>query len=107
MKALDSKAFILGSPLGEGVSASTNDELENAIFAMKEGEVAKAPIKVGDSWVIPGVTKREDANMEEFAKQRDGLMEQMLTQRRGTIFSDYLAAVRQKLEAAGKIRMNQ
>ncbi len=105
MKALDTKSFILGSPLGEGTSASTSTELEDAIFAMKEGEVAKTPIKVGDNWVIPGVTKREDANMEEFAKQRDGLLEQMLTQRRGTIFSDFLAAVRQKMEAAGKIRI--
>ncbi len=105
LKALESKSFILGSPLGEGPSASTNDELETAIFGMKEGEVSRTPIKVGDNWVIVGVNKREDANMAEYAKQRDSLMEQMLSQRRGELFSDYLAAVRQKMEAAGAIKI--
>ena len=104
LKSQESKSFILGSPLGEGPSASTNDELENSIFGMKDGEISK-PIKVGDNWVIVGVNKREDANMDEFGKQRDTLMEQMLSQKRGELFSDYLAAVRQKLEAAGAIKI--
>ena len=104
LKSQESKSFILGSPLGEGPSASTNDDLENTVFGMKDGEVSK-PIKVGDNWIIVGVTKREDANMGEFAKQRDTLMEQMLSQKRGTLFSDYLASVRQKLEAAGAIKI--
>ncbi|HJS51197.1 MAG TPA: SurA N-terminal domain-containing protein, partial [Pyrinomonadaceae bacterium] len=43
LKSQESKSFILGSPLGEGPSASTNEELENAIFAMKAGEVTKTP----------------------------------------------------------------
>ncbi len=105
LKAGESKAFILGSPLGEGPSATTSEELENAIYAMKEGEVTKTPIRVGDNWVIVGVTKREDADMAEFAKQRDTLMEQMLRQRRGEIYSDYLAATRRELEAAGRIKI--
>jgi parvulin-like peptidyl-prolyl isomerase len=104
LKSQESKSFILGSPLGEGPSASSNDDLENTIFGMKDGEVSK-PIKVGDNWIIVGVTKREDANMGEFAKQRDTLMEQMLSQKRGELFSDYLASVRQKLEAAGAIKI--
>jgi peptidyl-prolyl cis-trans isomerase D len=105
LKSQESKSFILGSPLGEGPSASTNEELENAIFAMKDGEVTRTPIKIGDNWVIVGVNKREDANMDEFAKQRDTLMEQMLGQRRGQLFSDYLASARQRMEAAGQIRI--
>ena len=104
-KSQESKSFILGSPLGEGPSASTNEELENAIFAMKAGEVTKTPIKVGDNWVIVGVNKREDANMDEFAKQRDTLMEQMVGQKRGQLYSDYLASLRQKMETAGLIKI--
>ena len=104
-KSQESKSFILGSPLGEGPSASTNEELENAIFAMKAGEVTKTPIKIGDNWVIVGVNKREDANMDEFAKQRDTLMEQMVGQKRGQLYSDYLASLRQKMEAAGLIKI--
>lgn len=105
LKAVESKSFILGSPLGEGPSASSSKELEDAIYAMKDGEVSKTPIKVGDNWVVVGVTKREDANMEEFAKQRDTLMEQILSQRRGEIYSEYLASTRQKMETDGKIKI--
>lgn len=105
LSAKDSKAFILGSPLGEGPTATTNEELENAIYAMKEGDVTKTPIKVGDNWMIVGMTKREDANMAEFAKQRDTLMEQMLSKKRGEVYSEYLASTRQKMERDGKIKI--
>ncbi|MFL6467069.1 MAG: SurA N-terminal domain-containing protein [Pyrinomonadaceae bacterium] len=105
LTAKDSKAFILGSPLGEGPTATTNEALENAIYSMKDGEVSKTPIKVGDNWMVVGVTKREDANMAEFAKQRDTLMEQMLSRKRGEVYSDYLASTRQKMETAGKIKI--
>ncbi|HJS52168.1 MAG TPA: peptidyl-prolyl cis-trans isomerase, partial [Pyrinomonadaceae bacterium] len=105
LKSQESKSFILGSPLGEGPSASTNEELENAIFAMKAGEVTKTPIKIGDNWLIVGVNRREDANMDEFAKQRDTLMEQMLGQKRGQLFSDYLASTRRRMEADGLIKI--
>ena len=41
--------------------------------------------------------------MDDFAKQRDSLVEQMLQQKRNTVFSDYLAATKRKLETDGKI----
>lgn len=103
LKAADQKAFTLGSPLGTGPSASTNEELESAIFGLKQGEVTKSPIKVGDSWLVVGVTKREDANMESFAKERDTLMEQKLTERRSQVFYEYLSALRQSMEQDGTI----
>jgi len=103
LKADDQKSFILGSPLGQGPSASTNEALEDAIYAMKPGDVTKTPIKVGDNLVIVGVKSREDASMDEFAKQRDSLLEQMLQQKRSAVFSDYLAATKQKMETDGKI----
>lgn len=103
LKAQDQKSFILGSPLGQGPSASTNESLEDAIYAMKVGDVTKTPIKLGDGFVIVGVKNREDASMDEFAKQRDTLVEQMLQQKRSAVFSDYLASVRKQLETDGKI----
>lgn len=105
MKAKDQKNFILGSPLGEGPTASTNEALEDAIYAMKDGEVTKTPMKLGDNWAIVGVTKREDANTADFAKQRSGLMEQMLSKKRAAVFSDYLAATKQRMQTAGDIKI--
>ena len=105
LKAQGQMSFILGTPLGQGPSASTNKALEDAIYAMKEGEVTKTPVMLGDNWYIVGVNKRENAIMEEFARQRDTLLEQKLVQQRGEVFSDYLAATRQKMEAAGDIKI--
>jgi len=103
LKAQDQKSFILGSPLGQGPSASTNEALEDALISMKTGDVTKTPIKLGDGLVIVGVKNREEASMDEFAKQRDTLVEQALQQKRGAVFSDYLAATRRNLETDGKI----
>lgn len=105
MKAKEQKSFILGSPLGEGPSATTSEALEDAIYAMKEGEATKTPIKIGENYYIVGVTKRQEANMDDFAKQRDSLMEQMLARKRGEVFQDYLASARLRLESNGDIKI--
>lgn len=105
LKAEDSKNFILGSPLGQGESAGTSEALEEAIYALKTGEVTKTPIKVGDSWYVVGVTTRTEASMEEFAKQRDQTLEGILSERKGQVFSDYIASIRQRMEEAGQIKI--
>ena len=105
MKAKDQKSFVLGSPLGEGTTASTNQAMEDAIFALKTGDVTRAPLKAGDNWYVIGVTNREDANMADFAKQRDSLIEQMLSKKRSGLFSDYLAATKKRLEDGGYIKV--
>ena len=105
LKAQEQKTYIVGSPLGQGPSASTSEALEEAIFAMKEGEASATPIKVGESWYVVGVTKRTDPTPDEFAKQRTSLMESLLTQKRGEVFAEYLASTRQRMEADGSIKI--
>ena len=105
MTAKDQKNLILGSPLGEGPTAGTSEALEDALFAMKAGDVTKTPIKVGDNWYVVGVNKREDANTDDFAKQRSGLIETMLGKKRQAVFTDYLAAAKQKMETGGYIKI--
>ncbi len=105
LTAKDQKNFILGSPLGEGPTAGTSEELENAVFAMKAGDVTRTPIKVGDNWYIVGVKGREDASMDEFAEERSSLMEQMTNRKRSMVFTDYLAGIRRRMESNGDIRV--
>lgn len=107
LKAQDQKSFILGSPLGQGPSAITSEALEDAIYNLKVGEVTKTPVKVTDTWFVVGVTNRTEANMEDFAKQHDQLIETMLAQKRGQVFSEYLASVRQVMEGKKEIRIYQ
>jgi peptidyl-prolyl cis-trans isomerase D len=103
LKAEDSKGFILGSPLGTGTAATTNEALEDAIYGLKAGEVTKTPIQIGDSYYIVGVNSREEANMDEFAKQRSGLMDQMAARKKGEVWTDYIASTRRKMEEAKDI----
>jgi peptidyl-prolyl cis-trans isomerase D len=105
LTAKDQKSFVLGSPLGEGPTAGTSEALENAIYALKAGDVIKSPILVGDNWYVVGASNRTDANMADFAKQRSSLMETMLSKKRSDVFSDYLAAVRRRMEADGSIKV--
>jgi len=105
LKAEDSKSFILGSPLGKSESAGTSKELEDAIFNLRAGETGKTPIKVGDNWYVVGVTSRTEANLDEFAKERDQALQGLLATRRSKVFSDFLADARQRMETAGQIKI--
>lgn len=104
-KAQDSKDFILGSPLGQGANAATSEALEDAIYNLRAGEVTKTPIKVGDNYYVVAATNRTEADTAEFAKQRDQLVGTLLAQKRGEVFADYFSDVRQKMEAAGQIKI--
>lgn len=105
LKAQDTKSFIVGSPLGQGPSAATSDALEDAIFNLKPGEFTRTPVKVNDNWYVVGVTNRVEADKTDFAKQRDTLIEDSLTQKRGQVFSDYLASKRHAMETNGDIKI--
>ncbi len=105
LKVKEAKSFILGSPLGEGPSAATSEALEDAIYALKSGEVTKTPVKINDNWYIVGLNSREEADMTDFTKQRDQLIETKLKEKRGKVFSDYLASIRHEMEAKGEIKI--
>ncbi|HZH31077.1 MAG TPA: peptidyl-prolyl cis-trans isomerase [Pyrinomonadaceae bacterium] len=97
-----SESYKLGSPLeGAGTSAAADD----AIYNLKEGEVSKTPVKLGDTWVIVAATKRTDADLAEFAKERDQLTESLLSTRRNDVFEDYVSAIRARLEREGKVKI--
>jgi hypothetical protein len=64
-------------------------------------------VKVGDKWVVVGVTKRKDADMAEYDKQRPQLVETAQRERRDQLFDEYLTNARRNLEAKGGITIYQ
>jgi peptidyl-prolyl cis-trans isomerase D len=96
------ESYKLGSSLG---SAGSSTALDDAIYGLKSGEVSKAPIKVDNNWVVVGVTKRTEADLAEFAKQRDSLRQSMLSERQGQVFEDYVAGVQERMKREGKIKI--
>lgn len=103
-KSATDDGYRLGTPLGD---AGTSPAMDDALYALKEGEVTKVPIKVGDSWVVVGVTKRHNADLAAFASRRSELMTTMLSERQNLIFEDYINAAQQKMKQEGKIKIYQ
>ena len=104
---LEAKAeanYKLATPLGEAGSSTL---LDDPLYAAKAGEVIKTPIFLNQNYLVLGVNKRTDADLAEFAKQRDSLMQTALTERKNQVFEDYLAAVQAGMQRDGKIKINQ
>ena len=94
--------YKLGSTLGKAGSSAALDEL---IYGLKAGELSKTPIKVDNNWVIVGLTKRTDADLAEFAKERDQLKQSMISERQNQVFEDYVAGVQARMKNEGKIKI--
>lgn len=99
-----SEAFKLGSALGD---AGTSPALDEALNALKSGEVTKIPVKVGENWIVLGVTNRKNADLAAFASQRNDLMSTMLSARQNQVFEDYITAVQNRMKQEGKIKIYQ
>jgi peptidyl-prolyl cis-trans isomerase D len=94
--------FKLGVPLGK---AGASPALDETLYALKTGEATKVPVKVGDTFVVLGVTNRKDADLAEFSTQRVQLTQQALSTRQNQIYEDYIGAAQQRLKQAGKIEI--
>ena len=102
---LEAKAeanYKLETPLGE---AGSSVLLDDSLFTSKAGEVIQKPVFLNGNYIVLGVNKRTEADLAEFAKQRDALMQAALTERKNQVFDDYLAATQRTMETNGKIKI--
>jgi len=102
---LETKAeanYKLETPLGDSGSSAL---LDDPIFTSKAGEVIQKPILLNGNYLVLGVNKRTDADLAEFAKQRDTLMKSALDGRKSQVFEDYLAATQTAMESNGGIKI--
>ena len=79
--------------------------LDNPLSTAKAGEVLPAPIFLNENYLVISVTKRTEADMAEFAKQRDTLMETAQTERKNQVFEDYLGGVQRRMKQDGDIKV--
>jgi peptidyl-prolyl cis-trans isomerase D len=96
------EAYKVGSPLGK---AGTSPALDEAVYALKANEVTKTPIKIGDTFVVAGITTRRDADLAEFAKDRTQLTQSALSGKQNQVYEDYITAVQQRMKQDGKIKI--
>src|SRR5437667_557335 len=103
---LETKAeanYKLATPLGEAGSSTLIDD---PLYAAKAGDVLQ-PIFLNQNYLVIGVNKKTDADLTEYAKQRDTLMQQALTDRKNQVFGDYLTSVMSRMKQSGSIKVYQ
>lgn len=104
---LEAKAeanYKLATPLGD---AGSSVLLDDPLYASKSGEVLKTPIFLNQNYIVVGINNRTEADLREFAKQRDQLMQSALTERKNQVFDDYLTSVQRRMEQDGRIKINK
>jgi peptidyl-prolyl cis-trans isomerase D len=102
LEAKAEAAYKLETPLGE---AGSSVLIDDPLFTSKAGEVIQKPVFLNGNYIVLGVNKRTEADLAEFAKQRDTLMQTALTERKNQVFDDYLAATQRTMETNGKIKI--
>jgi parvulin-like peptidyl-prolyl isomerase len=102
LEAKAEASYKLATPLGDSGSSVL---LDDPLYASKTGEVLQTPVFLNQNYLVIGINKRTEADLAEFAKQRDSLMQSALTERKNQVFGDYLAAVQSGMEGNGKIKI--
>ena len=90
---------------GTIAKSGTSAALDEAVYALKTGEVTRTPLKLGEDWVVLGARSRVEADMAAFASQRDQLTRTLISERQNQIWNDYVATVQDKLKRQGRIKI--
>jgi hypothetical protein len=78
-----------------------------ALSALKEGEVAKVPIKVGASYLIFAAKKREEADLSKLAQERESVRRGIISERQEAVYDAFIKAARKRYEDHGRIKIYQ
>ena len=90
-----------------GGSQGASSQARSALMSLKEGEAAKSPIKVGASYLIFIVKKREEADLSKLPQQRDSIRQSLLSERQNLAYDAFIKAARKRYEDQGKIKIYQ
>jgi hypothetical protein len=94
-------------PGAAGSGLQVSNQARAALTALKEGEVAKAPIKVGASYLIFAAKKREEADLSKLPQEREGIRQGIIAERQGLVYDAFIKATRKRYEDQGKIKIYQ
>jgi peptidyl-prolyl cis-trans isomerase D len=90
----------------QGGSQASN-QARTALMSLKEGEVAKSPIKIGASYLIFAAKKRTEADLSKLPQERDSVRQSILSERQGLAYDAFVKATRKRYEDQGKIKIYQ
>ena len=90
----------------QGGSQASN-QARAALMALKEGEAAKAPIKIGVSYLIFVAKKRTEADLSKLPQEREGVRQSIISDRQSLAYDAFIKAARKRYEERGEIKIYQ
>jgi peptidyl-prolyl cis-trans isomerase D len=94
-------------PGGSQGGSQASNQARAALQSLKEGEAAKAPIKVGASYLIFAAKKRTEADLSKLPQEREGVRQSILSERQNLAYEAFIKAARKRYEDQGKIKIYQ
>jgi peptidyl-prolyl cis-trans isomerase D len=80
------------------------NQLDSA-FSMSVGQVA-GPKEVGGNWIVYRIVAHESPNMDDLAKQRQDIEQQLLQTKQSAAFEAFRTALEDRLKKEGKLTIN-
>jgi peptidyl-prolyl cis-trans isomerase D len=77
-----------------------------AAFTMKPGDIS-GPIETGNAGVVLTLLEKQPPVETDFATKKDEIREGLLVQKQNELFGLFASNVREQMEKAGKIKVNQ
>jgi parvulin-like peptidyl-prolyl isomerase len=76
-----------------------------AAFKMTVGQVS-GPTRTGDNWVVFRIVTHDAPNMEDLAKQKDDIQQQLLQTKQNAAFDAFHTTLIDRLKKEGKLTIN-
>jgi peptidyl-prolyl cis-trans isomerase D len=78
----------------------------NVVFSMKPGEIS-GPISTGGHGVVVALLDKQQPTDQDFAQKKDQIRDSLLQNKQNELFGLFVSNLRQQMEKAGKIKINQ
>ena len=75
-------------------------------FTLKPGEIS-GPINAGTAGAVLAVTDRQAGTDQDFAAKKDQVRDSLMQNKQAEIFGLYVSNLRETMEKAGKVKINQ
>jgi peptidyl-prolyl cis-trans isomerase D len=89
----------------DSISGAASGKQLGEAFQMKPGDVG-APMSLGNTWMVYRVETKEEANPNDFEKQKKSLTEQLLQTKRSVAYEAFKTALDNRLKQEGKVKLN-
>lgn len=103
---LTSSAFNRGGDPIPAISGEATEGVVKFAFESKPGDLAAEPIRTEDGFIVLALKELKPATREEFDKERDSFMQQLLAAKQAEALAQYVRRLRETEKAEIKIDEN-